>query len=91
MLKDSQGRRLWIVDELGGHAPVNSHADIQNRTREHGEPVWWVVAKDKDWTPPEPRSLLRAAGESFGGGAGGGSGGGTTSGTKIGAGHKPQP
>ena len=89
MLKDSQGRRLWIVDELGGHAPVNSHADIQNRTRGHGEPDWWVVAKDKNWTPPEPRSLLRlgAAGES----SGGGSGGETTSGTKIGAGHKPQP
>ncbi len=83
MLKDSQGRRLWIVDEVGGHAPVQSHADIQSRTRGAGEPDWWVVAKDKDWTPPEPRSLLRlgAAGESSGSGEH----------TKTGAGGKPQP
>jgi len=39
-----------------------------------------VVAKDKDWTPPEPRSLLSL------GAAAEGSGGGM----KIGAGHKPQ-
>ena len=85
MLTDNQGRRLWIVDERGGHAPVFSHKDIQRRPRGGSEPDWWVVAKDKDWSPPEPRSLL-----SLGAAADGpakSSGGGT----KIGAGHKPQP
>jgi len=74
---------LWIADEFGGHAPVKSPADIQVRPRGSGEPDWWVVAKDPDWTPPEPGSLLSlgAAEESSGNGEH----------TKIGAGHKPQP
>ncbi|MBU1040906.1 MAG: hypothetical protein KKF77_07400 [Proteobacteria bacterium] len=85
MLTDNQGRRLWIVDERGGHAPVFSHKDIQNRPRGGAEPDWWVVAKDKDWTPPEPRTLLSL------GAAADGSATGSGGGTKIGAGHKPQP
>ena len=45
-----------------------------------------MVAKDPDWTPPEPNSLLSlGAAEHYSGpGAGGAH-------TKIGAGHKPQP
>jgi len=89
MLQDSQGRRLWIVDERGRHAPVFSSKDIQTRPRGGGEPDWWVVARPRDWTPPEPRSLLSlgAAAEN----SAEVSGGGTASGTKIGAGGKPQP
>lgn len=89
MLSSSYGKNLWIQDELGGFAPVQSHKDIQDRPRGKGEPDWWVVAKDKSWTPPEPRSLLSlgATSESPGADGSGGSGGGM----KIGAGHKPQP
>ncbi|MDQ7836218.1 MAG: hypothetical protein RDU24_12615 [Humidesulfovibrio sp.] len=89
MLQDSQGRRLWIVDERGGHAPVFSSKDIQTQPRGGGEPDWWVVARPRDWTPPEPRSLLSlgAAAEN----SAEVSGGGTASETIIGAGGKPQP
>ena len=88
MLTDSQGRRLWVVDEFGSHTPVESHKDIQSRPRGGAGPDWWVVAKEKDWTPPELRSLLNLGATDSGSVmAGGGSGGGT----KIGAGGKPQP
>lgn len=62
MLRDSQGRNLWIMGELGGHAPVRSFADILGRQRGRGRPDWWVVAKSPHWTPPGrpegPQSLL---------------------------------
>jgi hypothetical protein len=86
MLTDRFGKELWIQDELGEFTPVKSHKDIQGRPRSQDRPDWWVVAKDKDWTPPEPTSLLNlgsAAGSSGAGGSGGS--------TKIGSGHKPQP
>jgi len=77
MLTDSQGRNLWIADAFGGFAPVRSHEDIRNRAQD--DPDWWVVARDRDWTPPEPGSLLSLGAAEAASGAGGGS-------TKIGAG-----
>ena len=84
MLRDSQGKRLWIMAELGGHAPVRSFADITDRQRGRGRSDWRVVAKSPDWMPPGqpegPKSLLSLGVDA---GAGGGH-------TMIGAGHKPQ-
>jgi hypothetical protein len=83
MITDSQGRRLWIADEQGSIAPVNSHADIQSRRRGGGEADWWVVARDREWSPPTRKSFLNSGAS----GASSGNGGGT----KIGGGGKPQP
>lgn len=84
MLMDSQGNRLWIQDEMGGHSPVTSHADIQDRPRGKGAPDWWVVGKPRHWTPPKPKSLLSLGAAEHYEGAGGEH-------MKTGAGRKPQP
>jgi len=53
MVRDRDGRRLWIQSEDGGFEPVRSQAGLVERRRGQGIPDWWVVAKDPDWTPAE--------------------------------------
>ncbi|HBE94907.1 MAG TPA: hypothetical protein DDW80_05630 [Desulfovibrio sp.] len=58
MVRDRDGRRLWIQSEHGTFEPVQSHAGLLERERGQGIPDWWVVAKDPDWTPPRKRGGL---------------------------------
>jgi hypothetical protein len=57
MLTDSQGRRLWVVDEFGRHTPVESHKDIQSRPRGGAEPDWWVQADARRGDPQARRGV----------------------------------
>jgi len=92
MLQDASGRDLWIMDETGAVAPVNSHKDIQDRERGPGIPDWWVAAKDADWPPtssePETRSLLSMGAAPKTSSADGAGGGGI--GYKLGKGGKDE-
>jgi hypothetical protein len=51
MLYDRDGKLLWIADENGGFEIVQPGGGFNGRTREPGEPDWWVVAKDPAWAP----------------------------------------
>lgn len=42
---------LWLTDENGGFEILRPGGGFNGRTREPGEPDWWVVAKDPAWTP----------------------------------------
>lgn len=61
MLYDRDGKMLWIADETGGFEILQPGPGYNGRTREPGEPDWWVVAKDPGWQPPG--ALLAAAPE----------------------------
>ena len=52
MLYDRDGKMLWIADETGGYEILQPGDGYNGRTREPGEPDWWVVAKDPSWQPP---------------------------------------
>jgi hypothetical protein len=49
---DRDGNVLWIADETGAHEILEPGGGFNGRTREPGEPDWWVVAKKPDWRPP---------------------------------------
>ncbi|GEM_PF-1476926 len=48
---DKDGNLLWIADETGAHEVLQPGEGYNGRTREPGEPDWWVVAKPPDWRP----------------------------------------
>ncbi|MBU1042644.1 MAG: hypothetical protein KKF77_16240 [Proteobacteria bacterium] len=51
MLYDKDGKLLCIADETGAHEILQPGGGFNGRTREPGEPDWWVVAIDPAWTP----------------------------------------
>jgi len=63
MLRDQNGKRLWIETQTGGVEPVESNAQLHSRKRGQGTPDWWVVAKDSGWRPASP--VLRKDGDLF--------------------------
>lgn len=79
MLYDKDGKLLWIADETGAHEILHPGGGFNGRTREPGEPDWWVVAKDPKWQPPgmmlasAPEEGSADSGSPTGGGWGGGS------------------
>lgn len=54
MAFDRYGNKLWIMEEFGRFEELQPGPGHNGRTCGQGEPDWWVVPKDKDWTPPEP-------------------------------------
>ena len=77
---DKDGNLLWIADETGAHEVLKPGEGYNGRTREPGEPDWWVVAKPPDW---RPSGSAGGKADTDGGLAGGGgefSGSGATSG-----------
>lgn len=93
MLRTREGKRLWIETEGGDYVPIRSPEDISKHGRKPGDPDWWVVAKDPDWSPPRTevqKDALNSQSDERGeDGDEGNTGGGD--GMKIGAGNKPQP
>ncbi len=86
---DTNGNLLWIADETGAHELLQPGEGYNGRTREPGEPDWWVVAKPPDWRPSGSTGGKANADNGFtdGGFAGGGgdfSSSGATSGFGIG-------
>jgi hypothetical protein len=62
MLRDREGRKLWIQTERGEFDPLESYQQIDERRKSKDGPDWWVVAKEPDWAPPKRRMSLVAGG-----------------------------
>ncbi|MES9994508.1 M15 family metallopeptidase [Desulfovibrio aminophilus] len=62
MLRDREGRKLWIQTERGEFDPLESYQQIDERRKSQSGPDWWVVAKEPDWAPPKRRMSLVAGG-----------------------------
>ena len=62
MLRDREGRKLWIQTERGEFDPLESYQQIDERRKSQDGPDWWVVAKEPDWAPPKRRMSLVAGG-----------------------------
>mgnify|MGYP000968877340 CR=1 FL=1 len=62
MLRDREGRKLWIQTERGEFDPLESYQQIDERRKSQSGPDWWVVAKEPDWAPPKQRMSLVAGG-----------------------------
>lgn len=73
---DKDGNLLWIADDTGAHEILQPGGGFNGRTREPGEPDWWVIAKDPAWQPDAMTQADPKAQAPFGGDYGGGGFGG---------------
>ncbi len=60
MLYDRDGKMLWLADDTGGFEILQPGGGFNGRTREPGEPDWWVVAASPE---PSPGKLAGADSE----------------------------